>query len=150
MKLLLTRELGRLARWLRIMGFDSEYTRQNNNASVLMQALREDRTILTRNHHLPASRGIKILVLEQETIKEQLGETLRLLRIDPGQERMFTRCTICNKELTAVAKESVKDKVPEYVFSTQEDFYSCGTCGRIYWHGTHWGNVRQLLDSIKE
>ena len=149
MKVLLTKELGRLAKWLRILGVDAEYTRQDNNASVIIQALREDRVILTRNHHLPASRGIRISILKQEPIKEQLSEALKVLSVGLESTRMFTRCTVCNKELMSVEKKTVQEKVPQYVFETQDEFFTCPQCSRIYWRGTHWGNVRELLDSLK-
>jgi len=149
-KILLTKELGRLAKWLRILGIDAEYTRQGNNASVIIQALREDRMILTRNHHLPASRGIRIIILKEEAIKEQLGEALKALSVRLESLQMFTRCTVCNKELTPVEKNAVQEKVPQYVFETHDEFFICPQCSRIYWRGTHWGNVRELLDSIKD
>ena len=61
---------------------------------------------------------------------------------------MFSRCTICNIELTQVGKHQIQDKVPEYVFQTQEKFYTCKNCLRIYWAGTHWGNVSGALKEL--
>jgi uncharacterized protein len=149
-KLLLTRELGRLAKWLRILGIDAEYSRLNNNASLIIQALREDRTILTRNHRLPAARGIRIVVLKEELIKKQLSEILGVLENVPGPEEMFTRCTVCNEMLVNVDKDKIKEKVPVYVFATQEKFLSCPKCSRVYWQGTHWKNVADTLKTIKD
>jgi hypothetical protein len=149
MKVLLTGELGRLARWLRILGVDAEYSRENSNASLMIRALREDRVILTRNHRLPASRGIKIVVLKEELLKKQLAEIFNELGLADCQAGMFTRCTICNETLVSIAKEKAEEKVPEYVLQTQENFFTCPKCSRIYWQGTHWGNVRQLLEEIK-
>ena len=148
MKLLLTRELGRLAKWLRIMGVDAEYSRQKNNASLVIQALKEERTILTRNHRLPAARGIKIAVLKEELLRLQLEEVFELLGLAPQPEELFTRCTVCNLRLADIGKDKVKDKVPEYVFQTQEKFLTCPSCGRIYWQGTHRNNVEKALKAI--
>ena len=148
-KLLLTRELGRLAKWLRIMGIDAENSCQRNNSSLVIQALREDRTIVTRNRRLPAARGIRIVVLKEELVKKQLQEISELLGIVPVCTGMFTRCTICNQELVSVAKDKIKEKVPEYVFQTQEKFFSCPKCARTYWQGTHWNNVQETLKMIK-
>jgi uncharacterized protein with PIN domain len=150
MKFLLTRELGRLARWLRILGFDAAYVREGNNSSLIIQALREERVILTRNHRLPCPRGFKIILLEAERIKEQMGELMRLAQIKPEPELMFTRCLLCNERLIEVAKEEVKELVPEYVFKTQDNFVTCPLCKRIYWQGTHWGNVQKTLSEIGE
>ena len=148
MKFLLTRELGRLAKWLRILGFDAEYFSANNFSSLIIQALRDERIILTRNHRLPEARGMRIILIQSETIKEQIAEVLKVLKIKPDSEAMFTRCILCNTELIDIEKEEVKDKVPEYVFKTQEDFITCPKCKRIYWQGTHWGNVIKTLEEI--
>jgi hypothetical protein len=147
-KLLLTKELGRLAKWLRILGLDAEYSTENKSASIIIQALREGRVILTRNHRLPAGRGIKIIILKKEKIKEQLAEALRELNVNPSSQQMFSRCTICNKELVSIDKEKVKEKIPEYVFNTQNEFFICGVCNRIYWQGTHWGNVSSIIKEL--
>ncbi len=148
MKFIVTRELGRLAKWLRILGFDTVYVTQINSGSLIIQALRDDRIILTRNHRLPKSAGARIILLESERIKEQLQEVLHKLHLNPQPETMFIRCTICNEVLKRVDKGSVKTQVPEYVFSTQEDFFSCPKCSRVYWQGTHWGNVKATLREI--
>ena len=148
MKFILTKELGRLAKWLRILGFDTAYFNQDNLSTLIIEALRENRMIITRNQRLPKSRGLKIILIQQEKIKEQIEELLSALKIKPEPEMMFTRCIICNEELCGIEKEKVKDKVPEYVFKTQGDFITCPKCQRIYWQGTHWGNVQKILEKI--
>ena len=149
MKFILTKELGRLAKWLRILGFDTEYFKQDNISSLIIEALRDERIILTRNHRLPQARGIKIVVIEAEKIKEQVVEILKVLKLKPSSEMMFSRCILCNEELADIDKDEVKDKVPGYVFQTQEDFITCPKCKRIYWQGTHWGNVQKILEEIE-
>ena len=148
MKLLLSKELGRLVKWLRILGFDAAYFNQDNAGSLIIQALREERVILTRNQRLPKARGLKIILIKNETIKKQVAEILKTFKIKPDPELMFSRCTLCNAKLTEIAKEKVKDKVPEYVFKTQSNFITCPACQRIYWQGTHWGNVQKTLEEI--
>lgn len=148
MKFLLTKELGRLSTWLRILGFDALYLREANPGSLMIEALRQERTIITRNHKLAATRGVKIVLLEKEKIREQLAEAIKKLRIVPRKDKMFTRCIICNQELAPINKESVKHKVPEYVFKTQNIFFACRKCQRVYWQGTHWGNVANVLEEM--
>jgi len=150
MKLLLTRELGRLAKWLRILGFDTEYFKEANISSLIIQALRENRVIITRNHRLPRSAGLRIVLIKEEKLKEQLREVLKALEISLDSVLMFSRCIICNEELVEIAKDQIKDRVPEYVFNTQKDFISCPKCERIYWQGTHWGNVETILKEIAQ
>jgi len=149
MKFILTKELGRLAKWLRILGFDTVYYNQDNLSSLIIQALRDERIILTRNGRLPQTRGLKIVLIKNEKIKKQVEEILQTLKISLKPEMMFSRCILCNTELVDIAKDKVKDKVPEYVFNTQEDFITCPKCQRIYWQGTHWGNVQKALEEIK-
>lgn len=148
MKFILTRELGRLAKWLRILGFDALYSNQDNISSVMIQALRDGRIILTRNHRLPKSLGVKIIMVEAERIKEQVAEVLKTLNIRPGSDAMFSRCILCNEELIEIEKEKVKNLVPDYVFKTQDNFITCPRCGRIYWSGTHWGNVKETIAKL--
>ena len=83
-----------------------------------------------------------------ERIKEQIQEVLKKFGLKPDTETMFTRCILCNEELRDLDKNKVKDKVPEYIYRTQEYFITCPKCKRIYWQGTHWGNVQKILSEI--
>jgi len=150
MKFILSKELGRLAKWLRILGFDSEYFHQDNLSSLLIQALRDERIILTRNQRLARPTGVKSVLIKAEKIKEQIAEILKELHIRLDSAIMFSRCIICNEELVDIEKEKIKDKVPEYVFKTQSNFITCPKCQRIYWQGTHWGNVKQVIKEITD
>lgn len=150
MKFILTKELGRLAKWLRILGFDTEYYQKDNLSSLIIQALRDERIIISRNQHLPLSKGIKIILIGAEKIKEQVAEALKKLNLQAQEGAMFSRCILCNVELKDIAKDKVKEKVPEYVYQTQKDFITCPKCKRIYWPGTHWGNVQKTLEEITE
>jgi len=148
MKFLLSRELGRLAKWLRILGFDTAYFNQDNTSSLIIQALRDNRVIITRNHRLAKSCRLKTALVKSEKLKEQLVQILKELKLNINSDMMFTRCIICNVILEEVDKEKIKDKVPEYVFKTQVNFIACPKCKRIYWSGTHWGNVAKTLKEI--
>jgi hypothetical protein len=150
MKFILTRELGRLAKWLRLLGFDAVYFNQDNLSSLIIQALRDERIILTRNHKLHRRAAVKVILVQAEKIKEQVPEVLRKLDIRLSSDMMFSRCIICNEELVDIDKEQIRDRVPEYVFRTQANFIRCPQCRRIYWQGTHWGNVQAALKEITE
>ncbi|MGE5196916.1 MAG: Mut7-C RNAse domain-containing protein [Deltaproteobacteria bacterium] len=148
MRFILTRELGRLVRWLRILGYDTVYFNRDNTSALIIQALRDNRVILTRNHRAAASARAKTVLLQSENIKNQLLEILKELKPGINSDMMFTRCIICNAELIGIDKDKVRERVPEYVFNTQESFLTCPLCRRIYWQGTHWGNVRAVLKEI--
>src|SRR3989338_938657 len=148
MKFILTKELGRLARWVRILGFDSEYFTQDKESTLIIKALQEERIILTRNVRLGRHPGIRKLHISSNYLSEQLRQALRELQIKPNEALMFTRCIICNEPLANIEKEKVKTQVPEYVFKTQSDFVRCPVCKRIYWQGSHWGKVAKTLEEI--
>ena len=144
-KFILTKEVGRLCRWLRILGFDAEYFLENNLATLIIKALRENRVIVTRKKKID---DLKVIRVYANDVKEQLREVLIQLELRPDEEKMFTRCVICNKTLEKVEKEEVKEKVPLYVYQTQNEFYQCPSCRRIYWQGTHWGNVKKIIQDL--
>lgn len=149
MRFILTAELGRLAKWLRILGFDALYYAQADFPALLIQALRDERIILTRNQRLiDKLRAARAVQIRSEKISEQLKEVLQRLGIKPQPDKMFSRCIICNRQLCSVKKQQVKGKVPEFVFKTQDEFFSCPCCQRVYWPGTHWGNVKNTLKEI--
>jgi len=144
-KFILTKEVGRLCKWLRILGFDAEYFSEDNLATLIIKALKENRIIVTRKKKID---DLKVIRVYANDVKEQLKEVLTQLELKPDEDKMFTRCVICNKTLEKVEKEEVKEKVPLYVYQTQNEFYQCPSCQRIYWQGTHWGNVKKIIQDL--
>jgi uncharacterized protein with PIN domain len=148
MKFLASRELGRLAKWLRILGFDAAYFREENKSSFIITALREERIVLTRNKILLKDKALNSLFVKSEVLGNQLKQVFSDLNISPADCKMFTRCILCNQGLIAAEKDKIKSRVPEYVYATQKQFSQCPQCKRVYWPGTHWGNVSQVLEKI--
>lgn len=149
MKFILTQELGRLSKWLRILGYDAVYFADSNYSALLLQALRDGRIVITRNAGIVHKmRAIRLVQVTSDEVNEQLKQVIGQLNISPAQRQMFTRCLICNTELSGIDKQLIRHKVPEYVFNTQDAFFSCPSCRRIYWPGTHWGNAQRFLEKI--
>lgn len=148
MRFILTKELGRLSKWLRILGFDTEYFTESRESSLIIKALQEDRVILTRNMHLGKHAGIKMLQIKSDYSNKQLKQVVKELDLKPQVRLMFTRCILCNEILSRIEKEKAKDKVPAYVFKAQDNFVSCPECRRVYWQGSHWGNAEKTLKEI--
>lgn len=121
---------------------------EDNLTSLTIKSLQEERIILTRKARLSERAGFKVVHIKGDLVKEQLRQVLNELRLKIADEDMFTRCVICNVLLEGVKKEEAKDKVPPFVYETHNDFVKCGRCGRVYWQGTHWGNVREYIDGI--
>ena len=148
MKFVLTKELGRLVRWLRILGFDTVYFKSDNKGTLILEALREDRIIITRTKEKIGDLEKKTVVVLSNKLEEQLKEVINKLNLKVDENKMFTRCTICNEILKEVKKEDVKKNIPGYVYKTQNLFMQCLSCGKVYWQGSHWGNVKKTIASL--
>jgi len=118
MKFILTQELGRLAKWLRILGFDAEYFTEDKRSKLIILSLREERVIITRSSALSRFSGVRMIRVKSDFVEEQIRQVIRELgiKIDPGV--FFRRCVICNIRLDGLSKEGAQGKVPEFVFKT--------------------------------
>jgi len=139
--------LGKLARWLRILGYDTLYTREEDN-DILAIARRENRMILTRDREL-AERAERGFLLRGFSIDEQLMELLKAGIITIDESRMLTRCTLCNSILRQVDKDQVEGKVPEGSFESSDRFWYCGHCDKYYWTGKHWADIRERVERLR-
>ena len=140
--------LGRLARWLRILGYDVSYESSISDNDLIARAIHERRIILTMDKKLTERESAKnSLLVNSPFYKEQLKQVITQYNID-YKSGIFTRCLVCNGLLEPVAKEKIKDKVPPYVYLTQDEFDICPQCGRIYWSGTHRTKMLEMLDRI--
>lgn len=146
-RFIVTKELGRLAKWLRIMGYDTDYFSKEQRTELIIKSLRENRVILTRNSRMARYTGVRIVHINSDFIEEQLRQIFSELGIRPVEDRLFSRCVICNVPIEKVEKGDIKDKVAPYVYQTQSLFMTCKRCGRIYWQGTHWAKVKEFLKS---
>lgn len=148
MEFILTKELGRLVKWLRILGFDTKYFREDNIGGLIVEALREKRIIVTRSKRFANVLDRQVIVIESNDIRAQLRELYTKVKFPLEKEKMFSRCVICNELLKEVDKGTVESKVPPYVYQTHETFNMCDVCKRVYWQGSHWGNVEEVVNSI--
>ena len=140
--------LGRLARWLRILGYDVAYESSISDNDLIARALRENRIILTMDRELANRKSAKnVLLLRSDDYKEQLKHVITYYKID-CESHIFSRCLLCNERLDSVEKEKIKDKVPPYVYATHDEFDICPQCRRAYWSGTHRDNILKKLDKI--
>jgi uncharacterized protein with PIN domain len=143
LKLLTDGMLGRLTRWLRVLGYDTAYAPDTDDRELLRRARAEDRVLLTADHALAAQRGARTLLIEAQSLADQLRQVHAELGPPPGTE--FSRCVACNGELVPVDKSTLADRVPPYVRATQQEFRRCPDCGRIYWPGTHVKQMKTVI-----
>jgi uncharacterized protein with PIN domain len=142
--------LGKLAKWLRVLGCDVVYLKGASEEEIL-QKLQEGRTLLTRNRRARLWQGKgRVFVVKDNDPKIQLREVVKGLGLRCLDDDIFSRCLSCNQYLDKVGREEVRQEVPEYVYQTQEEFHRCRDCGRIYWSGSHAVRMRQQLREILE
>ncbi len=142
--------LGSLARWLRILGFDTIYFRAIDDNELIKIARQQERILLTRDTGIARRKHIQQLILvHSNTTLEQLKEVLSALFPDSPIPRFpisdVPRCPVCNGELAATAREAVADRIPEYVFLNATPFFTCRECGKVYWYGSHKKSIDKIL-----
>lgn len=145
MKFAADKMLGRLVRWLRIIGQDATYGSHLSGYGLIRAARREGRLILTRDRSIARKNPPDYLLIESDQFREQLKQVIGLYGLDPLKDA-FTRCVECNTVLQPISKRSVEEKVPPYVFATQERFSFCQKCRRVYWPATH---QKKMLEELK-
>ena len=146
------RTVGKLSRWLRILGYDSVYLPQLLPAGLLREGRRQRRIILTRNTAiLRAKDAPAFIFIRPDRFREQLKQVVETLQLDPVQA-VLSRCIECNQALQLIEKDhhqaQVKNKVPDYVWQTQTDFRRCPKCSRIYWAASHRDRVLAELKQL--
>jgi uncharacterized protein with PIN domain len=146
MKFLADTMLGRLATWLRLLGYDTAYRPHADDSELVRIARAEGRVLLTRDVELARRRGVRCVLIESERVEAQLEQVFHALNLTAREA--FSRCAECNVVLDAVSKGSVRDAVPPYVFQTQGRFRRCPRCSRVYWRGTHWARVLAQIEDL--
>lgn len=140
--------LGKLAKWLRLFGFDVLYYSNIEDRQVIKIAREQQRIVLTRDTRMLRSRGITDAVfISSDHVFEQLMEMKD--RLDFSDPALAERCILCNSVLQAISdKNEVKDFFPDYVYHNFERFTRCADCGKIYWEGSHYRNIRERIKKI--
>jgi uncharacterized protein with PIN domain len=136
--------VGKLARWMRVLGFDVLYSNTFDDDEIVRLAETQNRIILTRDRGFAARRmQARYLLVESDGYREQVRQVLHTFGLKDF--KVFSRCVECNTPLAEVDREQVFEKVPHFVYLTQNRFAVCGGCGRVYWHGTHADQMRKRL-----
>jgi len=146
MKFLCDDNLGKLAKLLRILGYDVLFDSKVDDHKLIRQSLEEERVILTRDTKLVRFKTIRnqILIAHDDPI-EQLKQVIRQLGLESRKENLFSRCLLCNSLLDKMEKKDAEERVPAYVFRTHEHFLICRSCNKIFWKGTHVEATKERL-----
>jgi len=141
--------LGRLAKELRMLGYDTVYYRGENAYPLIKLAREEGRVILTRNTKLIPKRSEDRLVrIMEDKTPLQLKELIQKKVISLYEENLFSRCLLCNILLDKIPREEAKGKVPDFIFYQQKEFSRCPRCLRIYWRGSHQENMQKKVKEL--
>lgn len=145
-KFVLDVHLGKLAKYLRLLGFDCLHENRYSDTEIAAVSAGQDRVALTRDVAL-LKNGIvrRGLWIRSRNPREQLVEVLRRYHLDDCV-RPFTRCIVCNGPVGTVSKVSVRDMLQPGTAKNFDRFSRCGTCGRIYWEGSHYMRMREIVD----
>jgi uncharacterized protein with PIN domain len=147
-RFVLDTHLGRLAAYLRMLGFDTQYDNHASDQDLARTSRDEHRILLTRDRGLLKRSAVTHGHLMRETSpRRQLAEVVE--RFDLHRSiALFTRCLRCNTPLHEVAKESVAGRLPERTRQLHSDFLICDTCGRVYWYGSHYQRMRRMVSEV--
>jgi uncharacterized protein with PIN domain len=149
MKLLCDDNLGKLAKYLRILGFDTFFKVDIADAELLGVMLKENRIVITRDHRL--IRRIepgRFLLVESDSPEIQLKQVIDQLRLPLDRSNLFSRCLECNEVCGDVTADEVKNQVFPYIIKTQDTFKRCPSCRKIYWRGSHYKDMVEKLREI--
>jgi len=143
------RTLGKLARKLRILGYDALYWRGGNLGGAMDAARSEGRVLLTRSRKIrEKAEGLNVVIVDADDPKDQLQEIIQKLSLKAKEEKFFCRCLLCNEELQPLDKEEAEGRVPDFILQAYQIFHSCPRCRRVYWPGTHYERMKQEMGGM--
>ena len=138
--------LGRLVRWLRVIGQDVIHGPHLSGRGLVRFARQGNRTILTRDRQVRRLYPTRTIVIGSDHFREQLKQVVETCHLDPFVA-LFTRCLGCNSRLDAIPRAEVEDMVPAYVFETQVEFSICRRCEKVLWPATH---QERMVEELKK
>lgn len=150
MKYLADEMLGKLCKWLRFLGYDTEYFSGGTDAELLLKGRLEERMILTRDSRLfndVKNKGNAVCFIKFDGLKEQLLQIKNEFNIKDLSGR-FRRCSVCNKLLEEADREFVKKLVPPYILQTKDEFRYCSNCRKVYWKGSHSKHINEIIEEV--
>jgi len=145
--------LGKLTRWLRMLGHDVEYSKSLDDDQLIAKAKEEGRVLLTRDLKLyqrATSRGTDTFLVEGKSEDKKLAELAKRFNLKLEIDVATSYCPKCNTRIKIVSKEEVADHVPKTTYSYYNEFWKCPKCGQIYWQGAHWKRIDETLRRAKE
>jgi uncharacterized protein with PIN domain len=145
--------LGKLTRWLRMLGHDVVYTGSMNDSELILKAKKESRILLTRDVELyqqAIAKGADAFLLESSNQITNLAQTAKRFKFPLEINPEISRCPKCNTKIKAITKTEAAKKVPKTTLAHYNDFWQCPNCQQIYWRGAHWKKIEQTLAEARK
>jgi len=145
--------LGKLTRWLRMLGQDVEYSRSLNDEQLIEKAKDENGVLLTRDlklyQHARKQRASATLV-KGGTEAEKLASLAKLFNFKLEIDVTVSRCPKCNTPIKPISKDKILNRIPEGTLTHYNEFWECRGCGQIYWRGSHWKRIEKTLKEARQ
>ncbi len=146
-KFLLDENLGKLAKWLRILGYDAAVYKSISLEKKIYLCKKERRVFLTRSNKIAKRKeDFSRILIRKEKYDKQLLELKDLIELE--EINIFSRCLDCNSKLQKIQVEKIEGLVPENVRNNFSDFEICRKCGKIYWKGSHYEAMKSKLKNL--
>lgn len=140
--------LGKLNKWLRILGFDAQFGADLAGGRSVDKQIERKRIFLTRSKTNNLAETGESLRIESDHVFDQLKEIIHHLGIGRKNIKPFTRCIRCNNPLQRIDKSALRGRIPDYPWETHNRFFQCPSCGRIFWPGTHIQRNREIIERL--
>ncbi len=149
MKFIADAMLGRLAKWLRMLGFDTIYIKDIRDKELVRIARLEGRTLLTRDTRLVKDHHLKnYTLLHSDDLSEQIEELNKTCQLEAISHQLKSRCANCNGVIREVPKETIVNEVPDYISLHFTSFQQCTKCGNVYWEGSHKADFNRKVNKL--
>ena len=153
MKFITDGMLGKLTRWLRMLGQDVKYANYLNDKTLIKIAKTEKRILLTKDVELyqqATSQRADAFIVEGENEAERLAVLSKRFNLNLELDPNDSRCPKCNAKIRVAKKENVSERIPDATRKFYEEFWKCPKCGKIYWRGAHWKRISKTLDEAEK
>ncbi len=148
MKFLVDPSLGGLAKWLRLLGFDTVQLPVSPDPAASLPAPAAGVFILTRQERLERLARPDVFFLTAPAANSQLEEVIRRLQLTARAFKPLSRCSHCNAPLLHLDREQAQGRVPEYVFHYHDRFFECPRCHRVFWPGSHLRGISRTMKAL--
>lgn len=144
--------LGKLSRWLRLLGHDVLYYKSATDENLIDYAEKNDRILLTKDRKLvqqATKNGIKVFFVEGTEIVTMVGNLILNLNLNAEIDPNSSRCPKCNGSLLFMSKDSILEEIPKLTSVHYNEFWKCNGCGHVYWLGSHWKKITKTMEAVK-